>query len=281
MIVKSYAKINISLKVLGKREDGYHDLEMVMLPLELHDIIDITKLGPNQDTYIVCDDIRLNSKNNICKKALDLLREKYKFTENFLIQIHKEIPMMAGLGGGSSNAAAILTSLNKILNLKIKEEELIELAKTLGADVPFFIKNKPCLVEGIGEKMTEIPVKFPYFCLIVKPQKGLSTVDVFKKCDNFPRLDINTELVLEGLKKDDLLLVKKGFGNDLMGTSISLLPDIGEIYSKLREDGFDVSLMSGSGSSLFALSKDAKKVKEAYKKYVRKGYDVRLTRVIA
>lgn len=282
MIALSHAKINVSLKVVGKREDGYHELEMINLPLELHDVIEITKIPNGSDTYIISDDHRLNIvRNNLCKKAVDALRAKYKFKDNFMIRIHKEIPFQAGLGGGSSNAATVLMSLNQILKLKATAEDLIEIGKTIGADVPFFIKNKPALVSGIGEKLTEIKVKTPYYCLLVKPEKGLATKDVFDIAEKFPNVEINTNDVIKALAEDDFKLLEKSIGNDLMKASVSLLPDIGELFSMIRNDGFLASMMSGSGSCLYVLSKNQRNLKQAFRKYQKLGYIVKLTKIMA
>lgn len=281
MVFLSHAKINVSLKVLGKRDDGYHDLEMVNLPLELHDVIQIDRIPEGTDTYIISDDHRLNVvRNNLCKKAVDALRAKYHFTDNFIIRIHKEIPFKAGLGGGSSNAATVLLALTQILKLKATKEDLIEIGKTIGADIPFFIENKPALVEGIGEKMTPIKVKLPMLCLLVKPIQGLATKDVFEVADNHPKMNIDTKGVIDGLKTGNYTLLAKSIGNDLMSSSVSMLPVIGEIFSMLRKDGFDVSMMSGSGSCLYCLGTNVRKFKEAAKKYTKMGYIVKLTKIL-
>ncbi len=282
MNVKSYAKINLSLRVVGRRENGYHDLEMVNLPIELHDILEISILPDGSpDTFVTCDDIRLNSmRANLCTKAIAALRAKYRFKENFRIHIHKEIPFAAGLGGGSSNAAATMMALNKLLKLGATESELAEIGLSLGADVPYFIYTKPAKVTGIGEIIEPIKVKKTYYCLIVKPEKGLSTDDVYKKCDSFQRYEINTDKIIEGLRLGDDLLIEQNMGNDLMPPASSLLPDVGEIYSQLRKAGFGIACMSGSGSSLFALSTDAKKVRDVYRRFEKTNYTAIVTKTM-
>ena len=281
MISKSYAKINLSLKVLGTREDGYHLLEMVNLPLALHDIIIIEKLPQNVGTHIVCDDPGLSSlKHNLCSKAFNLMKEKYGFSDSFLIKIHKEIPFAAGLGGGSSNAATVLMGLNKLLRLGASVEELSEIGLKIGADVPFFLKNKPMEVSGIGENMKEIKVKRNWHVLLVKPQQGVSTADVYKICDKFPKTAVNTALVEEGLSEFDETKIARGIGNDLMAPAESILPEIGEVYSLLRKFNFPIVSMSGSGSCCFALSKSESQCKDAFRKLDKMGYIVRLTKIL-
>lgn len=281
MFVKSYAKINLSLQNLGVREDGYHELDMVNLPLELHDVLEIDYNPLYKETYIVCDDVRLMGlRSNICKKMVDLLREKYHFKQHFLIHIHKEIPFAAGLGGGSSNAAALMLALDKYLKLNMSEEDKREIALKVGSDVPFFIFNKPARVKGIGEKLEFISVPVAYHCLLIKPEQGLSTKDVYNICDKFPKREINNDKVQLGLKNDDEEMVAKNRGNDLYFAANSLCSEVGDILAELNKDGFTIFGMSGSGSTVFALSKDGKKIKTAANKYEKRNYKVIQTRII-
>ncbi len=281
MICKSYAKINLSLKITGVREDGYHLLDMVNLPLALHDILEFSPLPDYQETYIVCDDPGLSGlKHNLCQKAFNIMKEHYRFRQNFMIKIHKEIPFAAGLGGGSSNAATVMLALNKLLRLGASEEELASLGLQIGADVPFFMLNRPMRVSGIGEIMSPIEAKESWPVLIVKPKAGLSTKDVYSVCDKFPRTNADTDLVLQGLEERDLNKIERGIGNDLMAPAESLLPEIGEVYAMLKKEGFPVVSMSGSGSSCFAISSSVSLCKEAFHKFDKMGYVVRLTKVL-
>ncbi len=277
MIEKSYAKINLSLKVTGIREDGYHELEMVNLPLDLHDVIVFDHDSSYQDTYVICDDPGLSSlSDNLATKAFNLMREKYGFKQNFIINIHKRIPFAAGLGGGSSNAACVISFINKYCKLNRPLSELKELGATLGADVPYFLDPHPSLVSGIGEKIESIPCKKTYYCLLVKPEKGCSTKEVYKISDKSERVFVDTENVIKGLATGDDALIAKSIGNDLMPTSVSMVPEIGEIYASLTKDGFSICRMSGSGSTVFALSSDLRKCRLAQRKYEDMGYIVRL-----
>ena len=281
MIVKSFAKINLSLKVKGVHDDGYHELEMINLPISLHDVIEIQYSPYFPDTYITCDDLALmGMKSNLCTRAVDAMREKYHFKENFSIHIHKEIPFAAGLGGGSSNAAATMLALNKILKLNASNEELAEIGKSLGADVPFFFNLKPTKVEGIGEIFTPIKVKNKYHCLIVKPEEGLSTKEVYAKSNELGKENIDTDGVIKGLEDGDDSLIASSRGNDLYPAALALLPKVGDIVTSLKEDGFEIAAMSGSGSSCYALTTNAKKAAKAERKYEKLGYIVRLCEVL-
>lgn len=279
MLIKSPAKINLALKICGNRDDGYHELRMVNLLLELHDVLEIDTLPYYRDTHVTCDDMRLvGLRSNLCTKAFNLMREEFGFKNNYMIHIHKEIPFAAGLGGGSSNAAAVLIAINKIQRLGLSVDQLCELGLKLGTDVPFFVRGQAALAEGIGEKLTPIKPRKAFHCLLVKPQAGLSTKEVYQNCDKYPRLPIDIDQVVTGLQLGDEEMIAKSFGNDLYPASMSLLPEVKTVVDSLKEDGFPIAAMSGSGSCCFALHSDPKKAKLAEKKYLKKGYDVILTK---
>ena len=276
-VVKCPAKINLALKINGKREDGYHLLSMVNLPLELHDVIDVEEVPFGMNTHVVCDDMHLlGLRFNLCFRAVEALREKCGFGNNFMIHIHKEIPSAAGLGGGSSDAAGILLSLNNYLKLGLSRDDLCELALPLGSDIPFFIIGKPALAEGIGGKIIPITPKKKYFCLLIKPEKGLSTKDVYAKFEQDKALKIDIPNVIKGVESGDDDLIVSSFGNDLYIPSSAMLPEVKDIVDELRKE-FPLSAMSGSGSCCFALSTDLKKIKAAEKVWIKKGYDPILT----
>ncbi len=283
LILRSYAKINVSLRILGKQDNGYHELEMVFLPLQLHDVIVLSKLRNSPDSFITCDDIGLaNNRHNLCMKALRAMRDVFHFEDQFNIEIHKEIPYAAGLGGGSSNAAAIIQGINKILHLGADEEKLREIGLSIGADVPFFFENKPAVVRGIGENVSPFPMKEKWFCLLVKPKEGLSTKAVYAACDECePNKDeVKTNDVVTSLQNGDIKLLSQSMYNDLFVPAQTILPKVGEIVTDMKARGLAASLMTGSGSACFALSKDLKALKEAVKAYEKKGCTSIITKVI-
>ncbi len=265
--IKSYAKINISLNVLNKRKDGYHELDMVVLPVELHDTLIISKLKIGHDNFVTVDDFSIgNIQYNLATFAIDRLTSKYKIDQKFRVFIHKVIPTEAGLGGGSSNAAFTLKAVNKMMKLNISDDELIEIGKTLGADIPFFIKCEPARVTGIGEILEPIEVKKNYEVLIVKPVQGLSTKDVFEKCDSVEFKTGDIDMVIKALKEGDDELLAQSINNSLEPAAISLVPEIQTVKDKLYDLGFKIVQMSGSGTSVFALTTDRKLMKLAEKK---------------
>ncbi len=261
--VKSFAKINISLDIVRKREDGYHELDSIMLPIELHDSLIISKLVKSDENFITVDNFVSGLEHyNLATQAINALADKYKFTNKFRIYIHKVIPMQAGLGGGSSNAAFTMKAINSMLNLGASEEELIELATPLGADIPFFIPCRPSRCNGIGEKLTPIEVKNNYYVLLVKPNVGCSTKEVFKICDKKEIKHPDIESVIKALKEGDDDLLAASIGNSLEESAMELVPEIRHIKQTLKDRGFKIVLMSGSGSTVFALSTDLKLMKK-------------------
>lgn len=281
MYIKAYAKINVYLDVLKRKEDGYHDLDMVMLPLELHDSIDIEEDERLLDSYITCDHVELQeTKYNSINKTINLLKKEYKLKTNYSVLVHKEIPISAGLAGGSSNAAAAIKAINSIHKLNIPLEKQLVLGKQIGADVPFCLVNKPAHVQGIGEKIELIKMKKRYYVLIVKPEQGLSTKDVFEESDKDTYEHGNVQDVIEALRTGDDELLERSMFNGLEKTSIRMVPEIQVVKDRLRKEGFKLVLMSGSGSCVFALTEDLKFAAKVQRLLEKDGYQVRLTKTL-
>lgn len=279
MYVKAPAKLNIFLDVLGKRKDGYHNLNMVMLPLELHDVIDIEYLPYLRSTHIVTDHVEKEITNyDLIRKTHDLLIKNYNYSQNFNITVHKEIPIFAGLGGGSANAAAVLKAFIKYGKLKFTPEEELDFCLKLGADVPYCMKNVPAHVEGIGEKVTPIKLAKQFNVLIIKPKQGLNTKIVFKESDKYKLDHGNIENVIKALEEGDEELLSKSMHNSLEKVSMKLCPEIKEVKEMLLKDGFKCVMMTGSGSCVYALTTNSVLAVNKYHKYEHKGYETILTK---
>lgn len=279
MYAKAPAKINLFLDVIGKRKDGYHDLNMVMLPLELHDTLEFEYVPSAQVTHIISDHIEHEViEHNLIHKTLNALKEQYGYSKNFIIKVHKEIPIYAGMGGGSSNAAAALKAFQRYGKIKMSEEEEVNFCLKLGADVPFCIKNKPAHVEGIGEKVTPINVPHQYSVLIIKPKIGLSTKKVFEEADKYELKHAQVDNVIKALETGDEKLLAKSMFNSLEEVSMKLCPEISNIKEMMKKDGFKCVLMTGSGSCVYAITLNHRLAFSKYLKYEHKGYDVILTK---
>lgn len=282
MKVKANAKINIALKIVSNREDGYHDLEMIMVPIDLYDVINIEILDDEYETNVEFDDysIPLGSQNSV-NKAIEALRNRFKFKEEFDVYVEKRIPSQAGLGGGSADAAFTLMAVADLLKLSLSEEELVEIGKEIGADVPFFMVNKAAKVEGIGEKITPFELKEKPYVLLVKPFLGCSTKEVYNNYDLLDKTEKgDIEKTIEALQDGDLKRVNEYRYNDLEKPAIMILNDIDRIINSLKNDGFEVVGMSGSGSTIFALSFDKALCMKKSEYYKQKGYYVILTSII-
>ena len=278
--VKSYAKINISLRVVSKRSDGYHELDSLMLPIELHDSIIISKLQNSYDNFVTVDDFSNGLIHyNLASTGINALAKKYGFSTKFRVYIHKVIPMQAGLGGGSSNAAFTMKAVCSMLKLNPTDEELMELAAPFGADIPFFIKCEPSRAKGIGEILEPIEIKNNYYCLIVKPSAGCSTKEVFAIADQKEYKPVDIDTVVKALKEGDDDLLAESIGNSLEEAAITLVPEIAQIKETLKAAGLKIVLMSGSGSTVFALSTEQSLIKKVAKQLEDK-YVVEVTKVL-
>lgn len=283
LMLKAYAKINLGLKILSRdSSDGYHLIDMVTLPIELHDRIEIEVLPDNYDTIITCDDRSLpTDESNIVFKTLKVLNEKYPFSKKLRIHIHKVIPVCAGLGGGSANAAAVLIGLNKLLKLKLSVEELCELGAKVGSDVPLCIMNKPARVSSKGEKLEIIKTKKSFKLLLCKPSIGLSTKAVYDKYDEEPTSSkVNVENLVEGLTKGKLELVYQSLGNDLEEPAFKLSYEIKNLKETMIKNGFEHVLMTGSGSCVYAIVPSNAKTDNLENKLRTLGYKVYLTKTL-
>lgn len=265
--LKSRAKINLSIDVLGKREDGYHLVEMIMQTIDLYDIIKIKELS-TEDIIIKSNssDIPLDD-NNIVYKAINLLKNKFNINKGVEVFIEKNIPIAAGMAGGSSNAAAVLVGLNKIWELNLSEVELQEIGFNLGADVPFCIQGRAALAQGVGEKLTYIKgLPKDVSILVCKPNLFVSTKKVYEGLDlkNIQSRPDNRFLI-DCLNKGDIKSVAENMVNVLETVTSKYHKEIEKIENIMMKSNALGSMMSGSGPTVFGLfekKEDALKGKE-------------------
>ena len=278
--IRSFAKINISLNITKKRDDGFHELDSVMLPISLHDSLVISKLSSAPDNYVTVDDFSTGTFSyNLATFSIEKLQSIYHFEDKFRIFIHKVIPLQAGLGGGSSNAAFTMKAVNQMLKLGATDDELIEIGKTLGCDIPFFIKCKPARVQGVGEILTPITVKNSYYVLLVKPEQGCSTKEVYGISDTMDLKTGNIENVIKALEEGDDELLAANISNALQEPAIKLVPAIQGIIDELKENDLKMVQVTGSGSAVFALSTNKKQIMKVFKK-LEDRYQVELAKVL-
>lgn len=278
--VRSYAKINLCLNIVGIREDGYHKLDMILLPISLHDSLIVSKLSSNRDNLVTVDDFSNGAyEYNLATSAIHKLQKIYNFNQKFSVFIHKVIPIQAGLGGGSSNAAVTLKSVNSILNLGASDEQLMNIGKTIGCDVPFFVKNVPARCQGVGDIITPITFKNNYFVLLVKPEAGCPTREIYQIADTMELPICDVDKIVEALAEGNDDVIAENISNALQAAAISVVPEIQTIIDLLKGYGLKIVQLTGSGSAVFALSTDKKLLKKVLKE-LEDHYQVELARVL-
>lgn len=279
MKIRAYAKINLALDVVRKREDGYHELDMIMAPITLHDLIYIDKI--DKGIVITSNSHRMpTDERNIMYKVADILIQRYHIPYGVKIHIYKHTPTQAGLAGGSADGAAVLKAMNEMFHLNLSLEELATIGKEVGADIPFCIYEKMALVRGIGEKLEFIDNDFSCHLLLVKPKKGVSTKKSFGmlKLPNVKHPDILK--MKHGIEYNNYQEVVDSLGNTLEKPSIQMVPDIQKIKDEMKELGFDGALMSGSGSCVFGMTQDEKILEKGYEYFKNRYYFVRKTQIL-
>ena len=263
--VKALAKINLGLDVVGKREDGYHEVCMVMQTIHLFDRLDISKNRSGQITMETNLSFLPTNENNLVYKAAKLLTDEFEIKDGIHVQLQKHIPVAAGMAGGSTDAAAVLYGMNRIFELGLTREQLMERGVKIGADVPYCVMRGTALAEGIGEKLTKLPPMVKCPVLIAKPQISVSTKFVY---DNL-KLNSDTKhpdikKLVTDIKEKDLYKVAGDMGNVLETVTIPAYPVIAEIKEHMKENGALNAMMSGSGPTVFGLFDKEETAAEAY-----------------
>lgn len=250
--IKSFAKINIGLNVISKRDDGFHNLQTIFFPLSLHDLITIKK--SNQFTFTSNDKSLVKDENNLIIKAHNLMKKTFWENLNCEIHLQKNIPIGAGLGGGSSNAASVLKGLNELFSLNADSLKLLSIALELGSDVPLFLEKLPAYAESRGEKLFPIKLNVQGFLLIVNPGIHISTKFVFSRITpKSPSKSLKDLIVNNQIKFEDLI---KYASNDFEEIVFEEFPEIKEIKDRMIQFGSKLSLMTGTGSTVFGFFDD-------------------------
>lgn len=283
MKMKAYAKINIALDAIGKREDNYHLLRMIMQTVDLYDVIDIEKSNDSSISISCNKHYVPTDERNLAYKAAVLFRENFNIKDGVKISIKKNIPVAAGMAGGSTNAAAVLVIMNKLFNVNVSLEELKELGLKIGADVPYCIQGGTALCEGIGEVITPLKPFENKILVVLKPNFGVSTKEVYTNLDiNKIRKHVNIEELIEAMENDDLNYVAKNMKNVLENVTLKKHSILKVIKEDMRRSGALGAMMSGSGPTVFAFFDDMLTAQRAFEflKGKYKYADVYITRTI-
>lgn len=271
MKLRALAKINLGLDVIRRREDGYHEVKMIMQTIHLYDKILLKKIEEPEirvrtNLYYVPE-----NENNLVYKAAKILRDEFKIKEGIYINLQKFIPVAAGMAGGSSDAAAVFYGMNRMFHLGLSQKELMERSVKVGADVPYCIMRGTALAEGIGEKLTRLSPVPECRVLIAKPSISVSTKFVYENL----KLDEQTvhpdiDRLIAEIEAGNLYGMAQHMGNVLETVTIPEYPVIARIKEEMKQAGALNAMMSGSGPTVFGLFDDEKKAQQAYRR-LRRG----------
>lgn len=263
-LVKAPAKINLSLDVLHKRDDGYHEVEMIMTTIDLADRLEFSLLESNEIIISSHNRYVPDDQRNLAYQAAKLLQERFDVKKGVEIKIEKNIPVAAGLAGGSSDAAATLRGLNKLWSLGLSIEELAELGAEIGSDVSFCVFGGTALARGRGEHIQQLPAPPTCWVILAKPFIGVSTADIYRRIDidhiNHP----DTNKMKQALEKGSFKDVCDNLANVLEDVTLKLYPEVAQIKEQMKRFGADAVLMSGSGPTVFGFVQHDSRMQRIY-----------------
>lgn len=266
--LRAYAKINLGLDVIRRLENGYHEVKMIMQMVGIYDELTFEKIPSGVELSTNHGELPLD-ENNLIYKAVRLMQEAYGVTEGVKVHLQKNIPVAAGMAGGSTDAAAALKAMNILFDLQATDEKLQELGVKIGADVPYCIMGGTALAEGIGEKLTALPKAPDCYLLVAKPDINVSTKYVYEHLDaqevvEHPDIDG----MVEAIRAGNLYGITERMGNVLESVTINAHPIIATIKERMLAYGADNSLMSGSGPTVFGIFTDKEKAEKAYEQII-------------
>ncbi|MEK4243783.1 4-(cytidine 5'-diphospho)-2-C-methyl-D-erythritol kinase [Psychrobacillus sp. FSL K6-2684] len=262
--VKAPAKINLTLDVLHKRPDGFHEVEMIMTTVDLADRIGLELRDDGIIHIISVDRFVPNDHRNLAYQAAKVLKEMYKVKSGVSIKIEKNIPVAAGLAGGSSDAAATLKGLNILWELNLTLDELAQIGTKIGSDVAFCVYGGTALATGRGEKIQELPTPANCWVILAKPTLGVSTADVYGNLKVDQIVHPKTTQMLKAIQEKDYELMCNSLGNVLEDVTLKLYPEVANLKEQMQRFGADAVLMSGSGPTVFGLVNQESRVQRVY-----------------
>ncbi|MFA8438987.1 4-(cytidine 5'-diphospho)-2-C-methyl-D-erythritol kinase [Pueribacillus sp. YX66] len=277
--VKAPAKINLALDVLHKRNDGYHEVKMVMTTIDLADHLRITLLESDRIQIESTSGIIPNDKRNLAYKAAALLKERFAIKQGCKIEISKKIPVAAGLAGGSSDCAAALRGLNELWQLGLSLDELATIGAEIGSDVAFCVYGGTAVATGRGEIVKPISSPAPAWVILAKPSIGVSTADIYEQIDVSTCFHPNVEAMIQAIETQNYKDMCHKLGNSLEDVTLKLYPKVAKIKEKMKQLGADGVLMSGSGPTVFGLTQyDTKmrRIVNGLRGFCKNVYAVRL-----
>ena len=279
LLVKAPAKINLSLDVLGKRQDGYHEVKMIMTTIDLADRLELMELAEDRIEILSHNRYVPDDQRNLAYQAAKLLKEKFNVKKGVSITIEKTIPVAAGLAGGSSDAAATLRGLNKLWNLGLTIDQLAELGAEIGSDVSFCVYGGTAIATGRGEKIEHIKTPPSCWVILAKPHIGVSTADVYGNLKLNRVTHPNVDKMVDVINAGDYKGICDTVGNVLEDVTFAMHPEVARIKAQMKRFGADAVLMSGSRPTVFGLVHHDSRMHRIYnglKGFCEQVYAVRL-----
>jgi 4-diphosphocytidyl-2-C-methyl-D-erythritol kinase len=264
ILEKAPAKINLSLDVLHKRTDGFHEVKMIMTTIDLADRVELVELASDEIKIISHNRFVPDDQRNLAYQAALLLKKRYGVRKGVSISITKVIPVAAGLAGGSSDAAATLRGLNRLWKLGLSLDELAELGAEIGSDVSFCVYGGTALATGRGEKIQHIDTPPHCWVVLAKPTIGVSTADVYRNLNLSAVNHPDVEGMIEGIKEQDFDQICSLLGNVLEDVTLKMYPEVANIKDQMKRFGADAVLMSGSGPTVFGLVRYESRLHRVY-----------------
>lgn len=277
--MKAPAKINLSLDVLRKREDGYHEVRMIMTTIDLADRIELAELDQNKIEIISHNRYVPDDQRNLAYQAAKILKERFNVQKGVSITIEKLIPVAAGLAGGSSDAAATLRGLNALWKLGLSGEQLAEIGAEIGSDVSFCVYGGTAIATGRGEIIEHIPTPPPCWVVLAKPQIGVSTADVYRNLKVSQMVHPDVDKMIASISNRDYEGICDTLGNVLEQVTFQMHPEVARIKEQMKRFGADAVLMSGSGPTVFGLVYHDSRMRRVYnglKGFCEQVYAVRM-----
>ncbi|HCT0379597.1 TPA: 4-(cytidine 5'-diphospho)-2-C-methyl-D-erythritol kinase [Staphylococcus pseudintermedius] len=274
------AKINLTLDTLYKRDDGYHEVEMIMTTIDLSDRLSFEKRNDSRIVLKVDETFVPSDDRNLAYRAALLMKETYQIKQGVTITLEKNIPVAAGLAGGSSDAAATMRGMNRLFELNRSLDELSELSAAIGSDVPFCVYGTTALCKGRGEILEILPKTPSAWVIVAKPQAGLSTPEIYGGLDLSQPFPVHTEQCLKAIEENDYDALCKSLSNRLEPVSMQLQPEIAKIKTNMLNNGADGALMSGSGPTVYGFAQRERQARHIFNAVSGCCNDVYLVRTL-
>ena len=274
------AKINLTLDTLYKREDGYHEVEMIMTTIDLNDRLTFECRDDGEIIIDVEHNFVPSDHRNLAYKAAKLMQDRYNIEKGVKISLEKSIPISAGLAGGSSDAAATFRGLNELWGINESLETLSELASEIGSDISFCIYGKTALCQGRGEKITHLPKPPSAWVVIAKPDIGVSTPEIYGALDLENKDEIQTQACLKAIENNDYASMCQSLGNSLEKVTMQLYPEVEKLKNTMSNTGVDAALMSGSGPTIYGFVQKERQAKQVYNALMGCCNDVYIARLL-